>query len=73
MARFIEKHIMSCDFLIDLHSFPSGKDPFAFNDFHSSELDTIIRQIPIQHIMTGWTELYMDTPDLDSIGFAKKY
>ncbi len=72
IARNIEKEILESDFILDLHSFSSWVDPFIFNDYNTEHINTIIQNIPIKYVMTGWTELYKETPELDTIGFAKK-
>lgn len=73
MARSIEKHILESDFILDLHSFSSGVDPFVFNDYDTPEINQIIQNIPIPYVMTNWTNLYTESTELDTIGFAKKH
>lgn len=70
-AEYIKKHIQAHDFVLDLHSFASGKDPFVFNDFDTPEVNSVIRTLPVRHVMTGWVSLYEKSPDLDTIGYAK--
>ena len=72
-AHDIENHILQSDFVFDLHSFSAWIDPFIFNDHNTTEVNTIIRNIPIKHIMMGWIDLYAWYEEFDTIGFAKKH
>jgi predicted deacylase len=71
-ARYIESAILESDFVLDLHSFSAGVDAFVFNDYNTVDLNTIIRAIPIEYVMTWWTDLYTGSTELDTIGFAKR-
>ncbi len=73
IVKYIQREIETHDFVLDLHSFSSGKEPFAFHDMPGNSLvDTVIKNLPIDYVMTGWTEMYADSPELDTIGYAKK-
>lgn len=72
-ARAIEPLILEADFVLDLHSFFTGVDPFVFNDFENPELNAIIENLPIRYIVNGWCDLYDATDEMDTIGFAKKH
>jgi hypothetical protein len=34
-------------------------------------VNAIIRDIPVEYVMTGWADLYENNSELDTIGFAK--
>lgn len=72
IAPHIQDAITQHDFILDLHSFASGKDAFAFCDFDNNDfLDAIIANLPIKYVMSGWTDLYEQISELDTIGFTK--
>jgi uncharacterized protein len=67
LATAIKKHIDVTDFVLDLHSFSRGLDPFVFDDFDTIETKKIIKNLPVDHAMTGWTDLYVDDSSMDTI------
>ena len=72
VVPFLEKAIEQHDFVLDLHSVTSGDAPFAFNDFGDDPcVGRIISRLPVSHVMSGWTELYPEPTELDTIGYAK--
>ncbi len=72
IAEYIKKEIEAHDFVLDLHSFSIGKDPFVFHDMPGNSLvDTVIKNLPIDYAMTGWIDLYTDSVEMDTIGYAK--
>ncbi|MBP6981874.1 succinylglutamate desuccinylase/aspartoacylase family protein [Candidatus Gracilibacteria bacterium] len=73
IAKGIEKEILENDFILDLHSFSSGLESFIFNDYNTEEINTMIRSIPIEYVMTGWVNLYEESEEMDTIGFAKQH
>jgi predicted deacylase len=58
----------SADYVVDLHSMPSGDIPFAFAD--NSHLVEFAGATGAEYIMTGWNDLFDDSQDSSTGGYA---
>ncbi len=64
LANELTALIDSCDVLLDLHSYSSGRRPFLFLDNDTQEQKDFAAALNIPYWVTGWNDMYADQPDL---------
>lgn len=72
-AKQIINLIDAADFVLDLHSYSSGKLPFVFLDYPTQANFDFIHALGVQHCVTGWPELFEGSADLsegDTLTYA---
>ena len=58
------------DYVLDLHSMPSGHDAYAFADKTTPEVLGLSEATGVPYIMTGWPELFENTGDSSAGEYA---
>ena len=53
--------VEACDALLDLHSYPRGRDPFAFVGPFNPQERAFAASLGVATLMTGWEEAYANT------------
>ena len=64
LANDVTALIDTCDVLLDLHSYSSGRRPFLFLDNDTEEQNKFATALNIPYWVTGWNDLYVDKKDL---------
>ena len=64
LANELVTLIDSCDVLLDLHSYSSGRRPFLFLDNDTQEQKEFAAALNIPYWVTGWNEMYENEKDL---------
>ncbi len=57
-ANVLVEWVNRCDYLLDIHSFPSQGLPFVFQDYDDLKTKSFARSLNVSFIVKGWPELY---------------
>ncbi len=72
LAREIMQAMDRCHFVLDLHSFSSGVDAFAFQDTQDDETRSFVSALGISPIFTGWDSMYAEDNSGTTITYVNK-
>lgn len=65
LANELAPEIAAADFTLDLHSTHCQGDlPFVFLDYLDSRAETVIKNLPVEFVLTGWPEIYAADPTI---------